>query len=115
MRLVLHPKVGSDVSRIMEYYEQVATPELADEFYRELRYFIQKVAERPEAFSVRERYSASEFAAISLSSFVSHRRGFSSDSRCPPSHKTSIFRSHAPMRYHETIITGGLFSQTEIS
>jgi plasmid stabilization system protein ParE len=55
MRLVLHPKVRSDVSRIMEYYEQVATPELADEFYRELLYFIEKVAERPEAFSVRER------------------------------------------------------------
>jgi hypothetical protein len=37
MRLVLHPKVSSDVSKIMEFYEQVATAELADEFYRELR------------------------------------------------------------------------------
>jgi len=28
----LHPKVFSDISKIMEYYEQVATAELADEF-----------------------------------------------------------------------------------
>ena len=54
-RLVLHPKVRADVSKVMEYYEQVATPELADEFYRELRQFIEEVAERPESFSVRER------------------------------------------------------------
>ena len=33
MRLVLHPKIHSDVSEIMEYYERVASPELADEFY----------------------------------------------------------------------------------
>ncbi len=32
MRLVLHPSVFSDISKIMEYYEQVATAELADEF-----------------------------------------------------------------------------------
>jgi len=55
MRLVLHPKVRADVFKIMEYYEQVATPELADEFYRELQQFIEEVAERPESFSVRER------------------------------------------------------------
>jgi plasmid stabilization system protein ParE len=54
-RLVIHPKVYADVSTIMEYYEQVATPELADEFYRELRAFIQKAAERPERFAIRER------------------------------------------------------------
>jgi hypothetical protein len=29
MRLVLHPKVSSDISKIMEFYEQVATAELA--------------------------------------------------------------------------------------
>ena len=55
MRLVLHPKIYSDVSQIMEYYERVATPELADEFYRELRYFIEKAVETPETFAVRER------------------------------------------------------------
>ncbi len=55
MRLVLHPKVYSDVSKIMEYYEQVATPELADEFYRELRHFIEVAPERPETFAIRER------------------------------------------------------------
>ncbi len=39
----------------MEFYEQVATSELADKFYRELRHFIQGAAERPEAFAIRER------------------------------------------------------------
>lgn len=55
MRLVLHPKVYSDVSRIMEYYEQVTTPELADEFYRELRHFIVRAAKAPESYAIRER------------------------------------------------------------
>lgn len=55
MRLVLHPKVSSDISKIMEFYEQVATAELADEFYRELRHFIHEAAERPESFAMRER------------------------------------------------------------
>ena len=40
MQLVLHPKVHADVIKIMEYYEWVATPELADDFYRELRIFM---------------------------------------------------------------------------
>jgi toxin ParE1/3/4 len=55
MRLVLHPKVHSDVHAIMEYYERVANPELADDFYSELRRFMLKAVERPEAFSIRER------------------------------------------------------------
>ena len=55
MRLVLHPKVSSDISKIMEFYEQVATAELADEFYRKLRHFIHEAAERPESFAIRER------------------------------------------------------------
>lgn len=44
MRLVLHPKVYSDIDEIMRYYERVATPELANEFYAELRYFLIKAA-----------------------------------------------------------------------
>jgi hypothetical protein len=36
MRLVLHPKVYSDIDEIMAYYERVATRQLADEFYAEL-------------------------------------------------------------------------------
>ena len=40
MRLVLHPKVYSDIDEIMGYYERVATPGLAEEFYTELRYSI---------------------------------------------------------------------------
>jgi hypothetical protein len=32
MRLILHPKVYSDIDEIMRYYERIATPELADDF-----------------------------------------------------------------------------------
>ena len=53
MRIVFHPKIYSDIDTIMEYYEHAATPELADEFYAELRYFIRAAAERPETFSIR--------------------------------------------------------------
>ena len=55
MRVILHPKIHSDVDAIMEYYERVASRELADDFYAELRGFIVQAAERPESFSVRER------------------------------------------------------------
>ena len=55
MRLVLHPKVHSDIDMIMDYYEEVATPELASEFYAELRHLMTKAAARPESFSIRER------------------------------------------------------------
>jgi hypothetical protein len=39
MRLVLHPKVYSDIDEIMGYYERLATRQLADEFYAELRHY----------------------------------------------------------------------------
>ena len=55
MRLVLHPKVYSDIDRIMAYYEEVATPELANEFYAELRDFMVEASEPPESFAIRER------------------------------------------------------------
>ena len=55
MRLVLHPKVYSDIDEIMGYYERVATLGLADDFYAELRYFMTKAADKPESFSIRER------------------------------------------------------------
>jgi hypothetical protein len=43
MRLVLHPKVFSDIDEIVRYYERIATQGLADEFYTELRYFIMRI------------------------------------------------------------------------
>lgn len=55
MRLVLHPKIYSDIDEIMGYYERVGTRKLADEFYAELRYYMQQAAERPESFGIRER------------------------------------------------------------
>jgi plasmid stabilization system protein ParE len=55
MRVTLHPKVHSDVEAIMDYYEGVASRELADDFYAELRYFILDAVQRSESFSIRER------------------------------------------------------------
>ena len=55
MGLVLHPKVYSDIDEIMAYYERVATRQLADEFYAELRYYMQQSGERPESFAIRAR------------------------------------------------------------
>ncbi|HKY42076.1 MAG TPA: hypothetical protein VJM50_03220 [Pyrinomonadaceae bacterium] len=47
MRLEFHKQVHSDITRIMEYYEDVAGPQLADEFYAELKLFFQKAAQSP--------------------------------------------------------------------
>jgi toxin ParE1/3/4 len=55
MRLVLHPKVYSDIDTIMAYYEQVASAELANKFYGELRHFMKVAAARPGSFTIRER------------------------------------------------------------
>ena len=57
MRLVLHPKVYSDIDSIMNYYEQVATPELADEFYSELRHSMAEAARTPNAFQFGSKIS----------------------------------------------------------
>lgn len=54
MRLEFHRQVASDISQIMDYYEGVAGPKLADDFYIELRSFFQKAADSPEAYDIRE-------------------------------------------------------------
>ena len=68
MRLILHPKVYSDIDEIMRYYERIATPELADEFYRELRHYMKQAEERPESFSIRER----DIRRVNLQRFPYH-------------------------------------------
>lgn len=70
MRIVLHPKVSADadISAIVEYYEEVAGPELADAFYREFGRVIEEAAARPESFSVRER----EIRRVNLRRFPYH-------------------------------------------
>lgn len=55
MRLVLHPKVYSDIDAIMAYYEEIAATELAKEFYAELRHFMVEAAKRPKSFAIRQR------------------------------------------------------------
>ena len=68
MRLEFHKQVASDIARIMEYYENVAGPELADEFYTELQYRFQKAADSPGSYSIRER----EFRRVNLNRFPYH-------------------------------------------
>ena len=47
MRLVLHRRVRSDVDEIIDYYERAGHPELARDFYHELRRFMEDAALRP--------------------------------------------------------------------
>jgi plasmid stabilization system protein ParE len=81
MRLEFHKQVATDISRIMDYYEDVAGPQLADEFYSELRSFFQKAAETPEAYGIRDR-DLSESRKISVPFLVSHRRRSSANIGC---------------------------------
>lgn len=68
MRLEFHKQVASDISRIMDYYENVAGPELADEFYAELQIYFQKAADSPESYRVRER----DLRRVNLNRFPYH-------------------------------------------
>ncbi len=53
MRLEFHPQVASDISTIRKYYEAISGPQLADDFYAELRGCFLKAGEFPESYSVR--------------------------------------------------------------
>ena len=55
MRLDVHPQVYSDNDKIMERYERVATRQLGDEFYAEVRRLMVAAAKNPKRFGVRER------------------------------------------------------------
>ena len=68
MRLVLHPKISSDIDKIMAYYETVGTSELADEFYAELRHFMEEAAARPDLYAIRER----DIRRVNLQRFLYH-------------------------------------------
>ena len=47
-RLEFHRQVASDISRIMDYYENRAGLKLADDFYAELRPFSKKQLNLPK-------------------------------------------------------------------
>jgi plasmid stabilization system protein ParE len=68
MRLEFHKQVASDISRIMDYYEGAAGPQLAGEFYEELRAFFQKAAESPDSYAIRER----DLRRVNLERFPYH-------------------------------------------
>ncbi len=68
MRLELHRQIASDISRIMDYYEDVAGQQLADEFYSELRTFFQKAANYPEGYDI----SARDLRRVNLERFPYH-------------------------------------------
>jgi plasmid stabilization system protein ParE len=52
----------------MKYYEDVAGPQLADDFYEELRAVFQNTAESPEAYAIRER----DLRRVNLERFPYH-------------------------------------------
>lgn len=68
MRLEFHKQIHSDISHIMDYYEDVAGPQLANEFYAELKLYFQKAADSPESYIVRER----DLRRVNLNRFPYH-------------------------------------------
>lgn len=68
MRLEFNKLVASDISRIIDYYEDVSGRQLADEFYEELRGFFQKAVESPESYAIRER----DLRRVNLERFPYH-------------------------------------------
>jgi len=54
MKVVYHPAVQRDVSRILRYYDGVSD-RLGDEFWEELIAFIKKAAANPQRFHVETR------------------------------------------------------------
>lgn len=68
MRLEFHKQINSDISQIMDYYEDVAGPQLADEFYAELKLYFQKAADSPESYIVRKR----DLRRVNLNKFPYH-------------------------------------------
>ena len=68
MVLEFHRQIASDISRIMDYYEDVAGQQLANEFFTELRSFFQKAVESPETYSIRER----DIRRVNLERFPYH-------------------------------------------
>ena len=68
MRLEFHPQVSSDISEITRYYEEIAGPQLAEEFYTELRAAFLQAAESPRSFNIRER----DLRRVNLGRFPYH-------------------------------------------
>ena len=68
MRLEYHPLARSDISRIMDYYEDAGGPEIADEFYSELWSFLRKAVNSPEGYAIRER----DIRRVNLDRFPFH-------------------------------------------
>ena len=68
MRLEFHRLVASDVSRIMDYYENVAGSDLAEEFYVELLSSFRSAAKSPQAYSIREH----DLRRVNLERFPYH-------------------------------------------
>jgi len=68
MRIEFHKLVASDISRIMDYYEGAAGPQLAGEFYEELRAFFTKAADSPESYAIRAR----DLRRVNLDRFPYH-------------------------------------------
>lgn len=68
MRLEFHKQVHADISRIMEYYEQLGGPALADEFYAELKAYFEKAAASSKSYIVRER----DLRRVNLNRFPYH-------------------------------------------
>jgi hypothetical protein len=55
MRLEFHRQVASDISQILDHYEDLGEAQLAQGFYSELKLFFNKAAQSTKSYAVRER------------------------------------------------------------
>ena len=67
MKVVYHPDVQRDVSRILRHYDGI-NARLGDEFWEELNSFIHKASEHPQRFHFEER----DRRRVNLSRFPYH-------------------------------------------
>src|SRR5215472_17529485 len=97
MRVVLHPKVFSDIDEVMRYYERIPTRRLADQFYRTTALH---AAGRRESRLLRNSRAwppPRELAAIPLSLLVSYRWRCRANSRRASPQEKSHPRPYAPI------------------
>lgn len=67
MKVVYHPDVQRDVSRILRHYDRIH-PRLGDAFWAELNFFIQRAAENPGRF----HFDSSGWRRVNLKRFPYH-------------------------------------------
>jgi toxin ParE1/3/4 len=68
MKLIYHRKVQSDVSAVLDYYDEVGGPSLGDAFFEEFMAYVAMVFERPTRF----HFTDGDLRRVNLDRFPYH-------------------------------------------